>query len=186
MKEPYKQGIANQFGRESCASLREETGEALTAGSPGQPLNSEIMTLRMPTLSCHGEGHTRRSVLRKFLFDATESETLCMDGNSHRGNRETSVIPCGKCLADGTVGEGPQPTSDMYVTEESDDLVVPEKRANKAGTPVAESVEERRSTKGNEFPMASRRTPCRKTWIDLSESRTASRSCRRLTVTYPR
>ena len=109
MKKPYKQGLANQFGRESCAGPREGTGEALTAESPGQPWNSEIILLRVPTLSCQGEGHTRRSVPREFLFDATESETLCMDGISHRGNRETSVIPCGEYVADGTVGEGVKP-----------------------------------------------------------------------------
>jgi hypothetical protein len=93
MKEPHKQGIANQFGRESCAGSREGTGEALTAGNPGQALSSEITTLRVPTLSCQGEGHTRRgkqlfllwirekglrqlsvplSVPRKFLIETAE------------------------------------------------------------------------------------------------------------------
>ena len=182
MKAPYKQGLANQFGRESCAGSREGTGEALTAGNPGQTLSSEISPLRVPTLSCHGEGHTRRSVTREFLLDATESETLCMDGNSHYGNRETSVVPCGDCLADGTVGEGSQPTSGMHVTEESDGLVVPEKRANKAGTPATESVEERGSTKGNDIPIVTRRTRCRNTWVVLSGSRTASGSFWRPTV----
>ena len=50
------------------------------------------------------------------------------------------------------------PSSDMYVSGESDDLVVPGKRANKAGTPVAESVEERGSTKGNGIQAATYRT----------------------------
>ena len=185
MKEPHKQGLANQFGRESCAGSREGAGEALTAGNPGQPWSSEIITLRVPTLSCQGEGHTRRSALREFLFDATESETLCMDGNSHRGNRETSVVPCGDCLADGTVGEGSQPTSGMHVTEESDGLVVPEKRANKAGTPAAESVEERGSTKGNRFQSTSFRTQRRTTWgVSLNRVRQVDRFGDR--PSYPR
>jgi hypothetical protein len=50
MKEPHEQGIANQFGPESCAGFREGTGEALTGGNPGQPLSSEIISLRVPTL----------------------------------------------------------------------------------------------------------------------------------------
>ena len=58
MKEPYEQGLANQFGLESCAGFREETGEALTEVNPGQPLSSEIITLTVPTLSCQGEGHS--------------------------------------------------------------------------------------------------------------------------------
>ena len=40
--------------------------------------------------------------------------------------------------------------ADMYVSGKSDSLVVPEKRANKAGPPTAaESVEDRRLTKEN-------------------------------------
>jgi hypothetical protein len=39
--------------------------------------------------------------------------------------------------------------ADMNAHRKSDDLVVPAKRANKAGTPVAESAEERRSPEGN-------------------------------------
>ena len=132
MKEPHKQGLANQFGRESCAGSREGTGEALTAGNPGQPLSSENITLRVPTLSCQGEGHTRRSGSREFLFDATESETLCMDGHSHRGNRETSMIPCGDTSPMGRSEKAHGQPSGMYATEESDDLVVPGKRARPA------------------------------------------------------
>ena len=38
--------------------------------------------------------------------------------------------------------------ADMYVAGESDGSIVPEKQANKAGTPVAESVEERGPPEG--------------------------------------
>ena len=51
MQEPYKQGRAYQFGPESCAGLREESGEALTGGSSGEPLYSEIITLCVATRS---------------------------------------------------------------------------------------------------------------------------------------
>ena len=44
-------------------------------------------------------------------------------------------------VSDGTAG--------MNTNRKSDDLIVPAKWANKAGTPVAESMEERGSPKGN-------------------------------------
>ena len=81
MKEPYKQGIANQFGPESCASPREGAGEALTGGSSGQPLSSEINLVSVPTQFCHGEGNTfsQRNQDRELTGDATESENLSMN-----------------------------------------------------------------------------------------------------------
>ena len=88
-----------------------------------------------------------------------------MDRHSPRGNRETLVVPCGEIFADGTVGEGVCRTSHMDATKESDDLVVPQKRANKAGTPAAESVEERGSTKGSGIQRATDRTQCRITGV---------------------
>ena len=97
--------------------------------------------------------------------DATESQTLRREGHSSHGNRETSAVPCGEFLADGTVGEGVCRASNMDATEESDDLVVPEKRANNAGTPAAESVEERGSTKGSGIQRATDRTQCRITGV---------------------
>ena len=51
MKEPYEQGLANQFGLESCAGLGEGTGEASTEENPGQALSFEIIPSRWPTLS---------------------------------------------------------------------------------------------------------------------------------------
>ena len=118
----------------------------------------------------------KRNVQREFRFDASESETLCMDRSSHRGNRETSVVPCGDHSPMGRSEKATSRTADTHAAEESDDLVVPTKRANKAGTPAAESVEERGSTKGNRLQMTSSRTQCRNTWVVLSGSCTASRS----------
>ena len=118
----------------------------------------------------------KRNVQREFRFDASESETLRMDGSSHRGNRETSVVPCGEIFVDGTVGEGVCRISNMDATKESDDLVGPAKRANKAGTLAAESVEERGSTEGNRLQMTSFRTQCRSMWgVCLDHVRQVSR-----------
>jgi group II intron reverse transcriptase/maturase len=55
------------------------------------------------------------------------------------------------------VGRSP----DMYVAGKSDDCVVPKKPANEAGETVEESVEGRRSTKGNVTPPAAPRTRSR-------------------------
>jgi len=81
--------------------------------------------------------------------NAAESQTLSMCGNSMRENRETPAVSAplgGAERPEKTSGR----TSGMHAAGESDDLVVPAKRANKAGpSAAAESVEERRSTKGN-------------------------------------
>ena len=162
MQEPYKQGRAYQFGPESCAGPREGAGEALTGGSSGQPLSSEINIVCVPTLSCQGEGNTfsQRNQDRELTGDATESETLRMNGHLPRGNRETSAVPCGNCCRwDGW--RRLCRTSTMHAVEESDDFVVPSKRVNNAGTPVAEPVEERGSTKGNVAQEATDRTQSR-------------------------
>ena len=62
----------------------------------------------------------KRNVQREFRFDAPESETLCMDKSSHRGNRETSEVPCGDHLPMERSEKATSRTADMYVTEESD------------------------------------------------------------------
>ena len=86
---------------------------------------------------------------REPLFDAAESQTPGMCGNSLRGNRETLETP----LPDGGGGRSEKAhgrASDMHVSRGSDGPIVPKKRANKAGpVAAAESVEGRGSTKGN-------------------------------------
>ena len=90
------------------------------------------------------------SVRRERSFDTAESETLGMWGNSMGGNREALQTP----TRDSRVGRSKKAegrTVDMHACRESDGLIVPEKRANKAsaGALAAESAEGRRSTKGN-------------------------------------
>src|SRR5262245_17479712 len=98
---------------------------------------------------------------REQSFDTAESETLGMWGSSMRGNRETLQTP----TPDG-VGRSKKAKSrnvDMHVCRESDGLIVPEKRANKAsaGALAAESAEGRRATKGNAPQAHSCRTQSR-------------------------
>ena len=102
------------------------------------------------------------SVRRELFFDTAESETLGMWGNSMRENREALQTP----ISDGSVGRSKKAKSrkvDMHVCGESDGLVVPVKRANKAGADAlaAESAEGRRLTKGNAPQAHSCRTQSR-------------------------
>jgi hypothetical protein len=102
------------------------------------------------------------SVRRERSFNTAESETLGMCGNSMRGNREALQTP----TLDRGVGRSKKAKSrnvDMHVCGESDDLVVPTKRANKVGAEAlaAESAEGRRATKGNAPQAYSCRTQSR-------------------------
>ena len=79
-----------------------------------------------------------------------------------RGNREALQTPA----LDGRVGRSKKAkgrTVDMHVCRESDGLIVPEKRANKAGAGAlaAESAEGRRATEGNATQAHSCRTQSR-------------------------
>ena len=69
---------------------------------------------------------------RERSFGTAESETLGMCGNSMGENREALQTPA----LDGSVGRSKKAKSrkvDMHVCGESDGLIVPAKRANKAG-----------------------------------------------------
>src|SRR5215475_11422759 len=85
-----------------------------------------------------------------------------MWGSSMRGNREALQTP----TLDSRVGRSKKAEGrnfDKYVCRESDGLIVPVKRANKAGgyALAAESAEGRRSTKGNAPQAHSCRTQSR-------------------------
>jgi hypothetical protein len=102
------------------------------------------------------------SVRRERSFKTAESETLGMWGSSIRGNREALQTP----TLDSRVGRSKKAkgrTVDMHVCRESDGLIVPEKRTNKAGGDAlaAESAEGRRATKGNATQAYSCRTQSR-------------------------
>ena len=156
MQEPHEKGIANRLDPESCAGGGNIAGEALTGAHAGQPSSSEITLTGVPTLCDEGEGHTKGDAPRESSFDATESQTLRMRGNSLHGNRETpetSASPNARKAGGGT--ERPEKasgrTSGMHAFGESDGSIVPAKRANKAGCSAAEPVEGRGPTQGNDL-----------------------------------
>src|SRR5450432_2361011 len=108
MKEPYEQGLANQFGLESCAGFREETGEALTEVNPGQPWSSENISFARADLVLsggrpHGEKRTTRVSLRRHgVADPAHGSTLT---SRKPGDLGGSRRPA----AGGTVGKGVMP-----------------------------------------------------------------------------
>src|SRR5271157_1406891 len=148
MKESHGKDPASHPDPESCVGGREDAGEALTGAHAGQPLSSEITLIGVPTLYGEGEGNRKDGVNRESSGDAAESETVSMRGNSMRENRETSKTPS-PVPDEGRPEKAVSRTSGVNVFEESDDLVVPAKRANNVGQPAtAESVEGRRSREG--------------------------------------
>jgi hypothetical protein len=96
MKEPYEKGLASHSAPNPtrvAVTPRVWHGQGVHAG---QPWSSEINSFRVPTLSDCGEGNTRRDVKGESWRDATESETLCMRGNSRRENREILLVSAAK------------------------------------------------------------------------------------------
>ena len=102
------------------------------------------------------------SVRRERSFDTAESETLGMCGSSMRENREASQTSASEGVAEWSK-KARSRNVDMHVCEESDGLVVPTKRANKADAYglAAESAEGRRAAKGNALQAYLRRTQSR-------------------------
>ncbi len=152
MQESYRKGLASHPGPESCAGGRKATGEALTGAHPGQPSSCEINSVGVPTPLSDAEGNTVRDVMGESWADPAQSKTLSMGGNSLHGNREIPSTPA----ADGATGRPEQVqnrTAGMHVEGKSDDRIVPEKSSNN-DMRSAETMEGRRSTKGNTLEPA--------------------------------
>ena len=111
MKESYGEGVATHTGPESCVSVREGGGEALTGGSAGRVLNREMPPLAAPLRvlrgadalavsgrphGAHREGEVRSAPAR--------SQTPCMHGHTAHGNREI-LRPPGAAEAPGRIGK---------------------------------------------------------------------------------
>jgi hypothetical protein len=100
MKVSYVEGIANHNGPESCGAAREGGDEALTGERTGRVLSREIHALPRKRQVLWGadavEGGGRQHRVhrhRKAHQDPARSETLCMHGNTLRGNREIPRLP---------------------------------------------------------------------------------------------
>lgn len=87
MKESYGEGLANYTSLKSCGNCSNAVAEALTEGSTGGLLSSEITNSRVPTSWSGREGNTDCSVKRAIVRPGGVEE-LGMCGHSLRGNRD--------------------------------------------------------------------------------------------------
>ena len=88
MKESYGEGIANYTSLESCGNCSNVMAEALTEGSTGGLLSSEITSFRVPTLWSDGEGNTYYSVNMRAVERPGGVLEPGMCGHLLRGNRD--------------------------------------------------------------------------------------------------
>jgi hypothetical protein len=87
MKESYGEGLANHTSLESCGNCSNAVAEALTEGSTGGLLSSEITNFRVPTKWSDWEGNTSCSAMRAIERPGgVEEPGMC--GHSLHGNRE--------------------------------------------------------------------------------------------------
>jgi hypothetical protein len=145
MKESYSEVLARHAGPESYADRGNTLGVATTGVQAGPVLSSVNSFIPCADAVQAAEGNIDRALDGKHGSSTAESKTWCMHGNSKHENREIPSAPWQTCqgrsanLSEGTAG--------TYAGGKSDGSIVPTTQANKAGTPVAESVEERESPK---------------------------------------
>ena len=111
MKVSYVEGIANHNGLESCVSVREDEGEALTEERTGRVLSREIhallrkqQVLRDADEVENGGRQYRVHRHRKVYQDPARSETPCMYASTLFGNREIPRLPAAERAA-GRIGK---------------------------------------------------------------------------------
>ena len=105
MKEPYGEGVATHAGRESCALVCEDPGEALTAVRTGRVLSRENKRYLRAADAFGSVGRQYR--LRRYRETQTEparSETPSTYGNILHGSREVPRSPAAEGAA-GRIGK---------------------------------------------------------------------------------
>ncbi len=107
MRDSYKQGLAAQFGPESCAVVRKDEGEALTGGRAGRVLSCEIHAPMRECRVLRGadavEVGGRRNSSRRYRErrrGPAQSETPRMRRNTLHGNREVPVLSAARKATD--------------------------------------------------------------------------------------
>ena len=100
MKESYGEGLATHAGPESCGAARKDSVAALTEVHTGRVFSRESKCLRGADAVRRGGRPHLIHRHREMEGDPARSETLCMRGNTSRGNREIPGTPA----ADGATG----------------------------------------------------------------------------------
>ncbi len=132
MKEPDMERVATDHGPESCGGVREGAAEALTGGSAGQPLSSEITSPGRRPCVMKGKARRRVALTASHAAGPAESETLSMRGHFMHENREIPCTPAA-CGWAGRPEKGTTRTFGVYVHGKSDKPIVPLKPPNKGG-----------------------------------------------------
>ena len=101
MKESYGEGLANHTSLESCGDCSNVMAEALTEGSAGGLLSSEITSSRVPTTWSDGEGNTCCSVNMRVAERPGGVLEPGMCGHLLHGNREIREFSLNKVTRNG-------------------------------------------------------------------------------------
>lgn len=88
MKESYGEDLANHTSLESCGDCSNALAEALTEGSTGGLLSSEIISFRVSTTWSDWEGNTCCSVILRAIERPGGVLEPGMCGHLLRGNRD--------------------------------------------------------------------------------------------------
>ena len=108
MKEPHVEGVATHSDPESCVTVREDGGEALTGARAGRVIEPRNQGNRGAQAVTYVEGNTGSSAIREPLAGPARSENLCMYGTSLRENREAPRLP-GRPITDQAAQGRPRP-----------------------------------------------------------------------------
>ena len=104
MKESHGEGVATHTDPESCVTVREDGGEALTGERAGRVFSRERTSLRdADAVEEGGRPHPARRY-RKTRWSPARSETPSTPGHTARENRESPWSPVGDGPA-GRVGK---------------------------------------------------------------------------------
>ena len=158
MKESYRENPASCSGLEPYADDGDIVGVASARGDAGQPSSSEIKVPCADLVQARRRQHRvrrhwRGAPGRGGVVDPEHvSKFQAREPGDPAGLRRTDRNPVGEAERSENVNDG---TADMDASRKSDGPIVPARRANKAGTPAAESAEERGPLKGNALVEAS-------------------------------
>ena len=160
MKEPYVEGLAPHDDPESCAEVREGSGEALTGARAGRVLSHETVKLGAPTHFRSAEGNTCWGAIACSRTAPRGRRPLaCAEPPCTRTGRSTCRPMRHWC---GPRGERFDGNPSMYGMGKSDWPVVPMKSWNKTVKTAADMVEGRGWAEGNMSKRTTRRTQNRR------------------------
>jgi hypothetical protein len=144
MKDVVRVRSSQSLGPNPYAGSGDTSGVAWGTGTCRPAIELRNQPFRVPTWSDCGEGNTQRRALASGVATRrSQRPCACMETQNARTGRSHM-----SSLYGGAVGEGPRPYVNVNACGKSDGPIVPTKRANKTGTPGAESAEERGSLKG--------------------------------------